>query len=91
VSEASGHDLVRQIIVKHGRDRYPTVELAALKVMEELGELVQELLRASAVSDPVRKEYGDVGLALYGLGNILGLDLEAEMRTVVEQETRRFT
>lgn len=90
---ASGHDLVREIIVKHGTDRYPSVELAAMKVAEELGELMAELLRGLHEPMPsagARKEYADVGLALYGLGNVLGLDLETEMRAVVDGETRTF-
>jgi NTP pyrophosphatase (non-canonical NTP hydrolase) len=89
----SGHELIREIIAKHRADRYPTVELAAMKVAEELGELMAELLRGLYVpmpSDGTRKEYADVGLALYGLGNVLGLDLDEEMRRVAENETRRF-
>lgn len=86
----NGHDLVRRIIAKHGKDRYPTPEPALLKLVEELGELVQEYLRPDCDMARVRKEYGDVGLALYGLGNVLGLNLEDEMCEVVENETRRF-
>ncbi len=86
----SGHELVREIIAKHGVDRYPAAPLAVLKVMEELGELVAEILKAGADPERIRKEYADTGLALYGLGNVLGLNLETEMRAVVDGETRRF-
>lgn len=89
----SGHELIREIIAKHGRDRYPTAELILLKLTEELGELVQAHLRWHAVTGDltrVRKEYADVGLVLYGLGNKLGLDLEEEMAKVVAGETRKF-
>ena len=95
----NGHELAREIIAKHGADRYPTPELALLKLMEELGELTSALLehiRHNGSTDwadtcpEVCKEYGDVGLTLHGLGNLLGLDLVNEMRKVVENETRRF-
>lgn len=85
----SGHELVREIIAKHGIDRYSSSTAAFIKFIEETGELAAELLRSSN-SPEVRKEYGDVGLALYGLGDKLGLDLEACMKAVVDGETRRF-
>lgn len=85
---ASGHDLVREIIAKHGVDRYPTVELIMMKLTEELGELARELLRGDG--EAARKEYGDVGLTLHALGNRLGYNLDAEMFAVVDGETRRF-
>jgi NTP pyrophosphatase (non-canonical NTP hydrolase) len=87
---STGHELAREIIAKHGKDRYPDAGLALLKVMEELGELVQAYLRGDN-SEHVRKEYGDVGIALYALGDRLGLNLDDEMHLVVSNETRRFT
>lgn len=87
----NGHDLAREIIAKHGVDRYPTAVLNMLKLVEELGELAGELLAGGgSSSDAVRKEYADVGLSLYALGDKLGLNLEAEMTAVVDGETRRF-
>jgi NTP pyrophosphatase (non-canonical NTP hydrolase) len=95
----NGHDLAREIIAKHGIDRYPEVPLVMMKLMEELGELSSALLehkRHNGGMDwadtcpEVRKEYADVGLTLHALGNLLGLDLTFEMQRVVEQETRRF-
>lgn len=85
----SGHDLATEIIAKHGVDRYPTAELQALKVIGELGELAEAILK-SHPADAVAKEYGDVGLALYALGGKLGLDLDECMRHVVATETRTF-
>jgi len=86
----SGHDLAVAIIAKHGVDRYPTAELNALKVVGELGELVEAILKGHPVT-AVAKEYGDVGLALYALGDKLGLNLDECMRHVVATETRTFT
>jgi NTP pyrophosphatase (non-canonical NTP hydrolase) len=86
----SGHDLVREIIAKHGVDRYPDTQLILLKLMEEIGELARAYLRESPVGEDFRKEYADVGLTLYALGNWLGLDLIEEMQRVVDNETRRF-
>lgn len=100
----NGHDLAREIIGKHGRDRYPTPELAALKLCAEVGELASELLRNRDYGDPenrgpeaaawaakVRKELGDVGLTLYALANQLEISLEPAMEDVVNGETRTFS
>lgn len=102
----NGHELARQIIAKHGTDRYPTVPLQALKALEELGELAGAILKAadwSMLTGPdgpyrlteealakIRKEYGDAGLALFELGNKLGLSLNECMTSVVVDETRTF-
>jgi NTP pyrophosphatase (non-canonical NTP hydrolase) len=105
----SGPDRAREIIAKHGVDRYPTARVALLKLVEEVGELAGAFIddkrgcrneqgrRAPAGSEAwevwrehLRKEYADVGLTLYHLGNVLGLDLETEMQAVVDGETRRF-
>jgi len=85
----NGHELARQIIDKHGIDRYPDKYLQALKVMEEIGELTGELLK-NPDGPGVLKEYADVGLALYALGNKLGIDLDDAMRQVIGGETRTF-
>jgi NTP pyrophosphatase (non-canonical NTP hydrolase) len=100
---ARGHELARDIIAKHGRDRYPTPELAALKLAAEVGELASEILRKydadplavtgaefALLQAKIRKEYGDVGLTLHAVGNLLELDLDAEMDAVVKGETRTF-
>ncbi len=101
----NGHELARSIIAKHGTDRYPAPHLQALKVLEELGELTGEILKAvdwnrtypdgsycvpTEALAKIRKEYGDVGLALYELGNKLGLSLNECMTSVVAGETRTF-
>lgn len=91
----NGHDLIRELICKHGVDRYPDANLNLLKLVEEVGELAAAALEFQ--DDPctenwehLRKEYADAGLVLYGLGNKLGLDLINEMEYVVASETRRF-
>lgn len=85
----AGHGLHREIVAKYGVDRYPTAELCALKLVEELGELVKEILRTEPAEN-LAKEYGDVGLTLYGLGNYLGLSLADAMHDVVSNEERKF-
>jgi NTP pyrophosphatase (non-canonical NTP hydrolase) len=91
---ANGHDLAAQLIEKHGVDRYPSVAENLLKLVEELGELVKEILATDDAGDyqrhAVAKEYADVGLTLHALGSKLGLDLMTEMKAVVEHETRVF-
>lgn len=85
----TGHELARLIIHKHGVDRYPSTELSLLKLVEEIGELTQAILKEKDRVD-IAKEYGDVGLCLYQLGDKLDLDLDEEMREVVAHEIRTF-
>lgn len=85
----TGHDLHRELLNIHGVDRYPSVNETILKTMEELGELIQAILKNKDQLD-VAKEYGDVGLCLFGLGNKLDLDLNECMTDVVAHETRKF-
>jgi len=86
----SGHDLIREIVEKHGKDRYPTIDLSFMKLMEEIGELCQAILKVKSKKD-VMKEYGDIGLSLYNLGDKMGLDLDECMKMVVDEETRKFS
>lgn len=91
----NGHDLARAVIEKHGKDRYPTADLNLLKLVEEVGKLAAAALEFTADSrtenwDHLRKEYGDVGIALHALGDKLGLNLMDEMHDVVMNETRKF-
>lgn len=86
----SGHKLASELIGKHGKDRYPTVELTMMKLVEELGELSSEILSdksAKATAD----EYADVGICLYQLGNKLGLDLIECMKTKISNDHREFS
>jgi NTP pyrophosphatase (non-canonical NTP hydrolase) len=87
-----GHDLAAQILKIHGTDRYPHPNDNALKLGEEVGELMGAILKRAVAGnlDQVRKEYGDVGITLFELGNKLGIDLITCMRKVVENETRTF-
>jgi NTP pyrophosphatase (non-canonical NTP hydrolase) len=91
-----GHELAREIIAKHGVDRYPDANLNLLKLFSEAGELADAALDFAADGsagnwEHLRKEYADAGLTLYALGNKLGLDLFTEMQRVVDNETRRFS
>jgi NTP pyrophosphatase (non-canonical NTP hydrolase) len=91
-----GHDLAREIIRKHGVDRYPSHPSNYKKLLEEVGELGEAIMAAlmsiqnPGRTDAVRKEYADVGISLYALGDKLGLNLIDEMRDVVKNETRSF-
>jgi NTP pyrophosphatase (non-canonical NTP hydrolase) len=94
VPRDTGHVLARQLIAKHGADRYPNAHAQLLKCLEELGELAGAILKRPARGTQgdaaIRKEYADAGLALYALGTKLGLDLITEMAAVVDGETRTF-
>lgn len=93
---STGHYLARQLIAKHGTDRYPDAHAQLLKCLEELGELAGAILKEpyrepeSLARAAICKEYADAGLALYALGTKLGLDLITEMAAVVDGETRTF-
>ena len=96
----SGHELSRAQIAKHGKDRYPTAGAQYSKVLDEAGELGEALIafaggafsltEAEDLSLAVGKELADVGLALYALGDKLGLDLIDAMRDLVSQDSRTF-
>lgn len=90
----NGHDLAKELIHKHGKDRYPTIEAVLLKLVEEIGELVQQFNKrdpeAGIDINKFAKEYADVGLTLYELGNKLYLNLEDEMLTVVNNDNRKY-
>lgn len=86
----NGHDLAKELIRKHGVDRYPTVELSLLKLTEEIGELVQAWLKPDKDINDFAKEYADVGLALHELGNKTYLNLLDEMLTMVNNDNRKF-
>jgi NTP pyrophosphatase (non-canonical NTP hydrolase) len=101
----TGHELARRLIAKHGTDRYPETTTQALKVAAEVGELADAILKHQTMHDHcshagswgawaqcphVLKEYADAGLALYALGDKLGIDLDEAMRRVVDGETRVF-
>jgi hypothetical protein len=96
VPSDTGHVLARQLIAKHGVDRYPDVMSQLIKAVEELGELAGAILKepyrepADLARAAIAKEYADAGLALYALGDKLGLDLITEMGAVTEGETRTF-
>jgi hypothetical protein len=44
-----GHQLAREQIARHGKDRYPTVGAQYSKVLDELGELGEALMSRLAV------------------------------------------
>lgn len=92
---SEGHDLSRQQIAKHGKDRYPTASAQYSKVLDEAGELGEALMQWYGSSGidvtALKREYADVGLALFALGDKLGLDLIECMRELVQGDERKFT
>lgn len=95
VLASDGHELAKRQIAKHGKDRYPNPVLQLYKVLDELRELCVELEKSRCsyvvrATQTVRSEYADVGLALYELGNKLGIDLIDEMLRLVEADERDF-
>ncbi len=80
-------ELVSELIAKHGKDRYPTIELAALKLVEELGELTGSILKGH-VPDKKRKELGDVAISLYALAMKMGYEVEDCVLEVVTGDDR---
>jgi hypothetical protein len=94
---AYGHEIARQQIAGHGKDRYPTGWRQVCKVRSELRELTDEMRKAGfgakdgQVNSRIKAEYADVGLSLYELGNKLGIDLIDCMRDLVAADTRSFS
>jgi hypothetical protein len=96
----SGHTLAAVQIRKHGKDRYPSPGYQSRKVIEEAIELLcairehgrfHDILCPSLAQCPnIRREYADTGLALFELGNKLGLDLIECMTELVNADERTF-
>lgn len=82
----TNHELVRALIQQHGVDRYPTVQLNVMKVMEELGELVRNFLRGLPMVD----ELADVAISLYAIADKLDIDLDAAIEQKVISDHRVF-
>lgn len=99
---SEGHILSRLQIARHGRDRYPTAKAQAEKAVVEAAELlgaISEHENGRCLLGPVHKlsqcrrvrdEYADAGLALYALGEKLGLDLIEAMAALVDGDHRSF-
>ena len=101
---SEGHELSRRQIAKHGRDRYPAAKGQAEKALAEMAELIGAISEHHrldfndiegdhhplAQCPLVRGEFADAGLALYALGDKLGLDLVDVMAALVEVDHRDF-
>src|SRR5262249_54512815 len=94
-----GHVLAGAQIARHGKDRYPTVLQQMHKVMDEAAELLGALVEHAEIHGAsgdyltcshIKLEFADVGLALYELGNKLGLDLIYSMADLVDGDRRDF-
>lgn len=81
---------------KHGRDRYPTPSAQLLKIVEEVGELTKAHFKMCKddwkPSDfaNLKAEMADVALALYNFADKFAVDLDHEIESKVEQDTRKF-
>lgn len=87
----------RKQVQKHGADRYPTVELQMLKLGEEFGELAKAMhryltgrTRVGTGTQEIRDEMADVALALAGLANKYGIDLDHAIKSKVDRDNRNF-
>jgi NTP pyrophosphatase (non-canonical NTP hydrolase) len=65
-------------IAAHGVDRYPTVQLNLIKLMSEVGELADEILK-NGPRERVLAELSDVALCLGALANKLKVDNLTEL------------
>jgi NTP pyrophosphatase (non-canonical NTP hydrolase) len=81
-------ELAAEQIRKHGLDRYPTSQSQMLKLVEEVGELAEEINKGRM--DRARCEAADVALALYNLAVKCDFDLDEAIREVVTQDKRKF-
>lgn len=85
-------DLARHQLARHGVDRYNTIERQYVKLVTEVGELGDELLRPGEYDrERLRAEVADVALCLYHLTAKLGFDLDDAMFELVTSDERRFT
>lgn len=86
------HELARRQLERHGVDRYPTIERQFVKLVTEVGELGDEVLRTADTYDVsrVRAEAADVAICLYHLAAKLGFDLDDAVLELVTADERRF-
>lgn len=83
----------RRQIAMHGIDRYPTVEMQFIKLVEEAGELGKEINKRGKQGGKVEDlvgELADTALALYNLADKLGFDLDEAIRRKVQTDQRKF-
>jgi NTP pyrophosphatase (non-canonical NTP hydrolase) len=87
----SNADLARRQLARHGVDRYPLVNEQYVKLVTEVGELGDELLRVGGYDvDRLRVEAADVAISLYHLCAKLGVDLDDAILELVTRDERRF-
>lgn len=87
----SNHELATRQLARHGRDRYLTPERQFVKLVTEVGELGDELLRPGEYDhDRLRAEAADVAICLYHLAAKLGFDLDEALLDLVSRDERRF-
>lgn len=84
-------ELARLQLERHGVDRYRSVERQYVKLVTEVGELGDELLRPGEYDhDRLRAEAADVAVCLYHLAAKLGFDLDDAIFELVTSDERRF-
>lgn len=94
-------ELAAEQIRKHGKDRYPTIPMQFNKLVEEVGELAKEVNKAYVAYTSgievfdvnrtnLKGEAADCALALYNLAAKCGFDLDSAIRTVVDEDVRKF-
>lgn len=94
-----GHLLSRAQIRKHGRDRFPTPATQMKHLAGEIAELAIEVgaLSTAHAADfdkvwaAIKREYADVGLSYYALGDKLGIDADTAMAELVRGDERDFS
>jgi NTP pyrophosphatase (non-canonical NTP hydrolase) len=82
--------MARAQLARHGVDRYPTIARQFMKLVTEVGELGDELLRSERDDVLVRAEAADVAISLYHLCAKLGFDLDDAVFELVTRDERRF-
>ena len=94
-SQSEAHRIARQIIERHGVDRYPSLPFQVLKLVAEVGELAEAVLTGSWEAS--RRELGQVGVTLHLVADKLGqlehehgpVDVLDAMRDAVELDPRK--
>lgn len=86
-------------ILKHGVDRYPSMERQTLKLVSEVGELSDAILKwrtgssvktSAELREDVVAELCDVALSLGALANKLDVNLDKAVSSLVALDERRF-
>lgn len=84
------HELAEYQLRKHQRDRYPGRVRQFIKLVDEIGELAEQINKDHDPGEPLKNELADVALSLFTLAAKCGVNLNSAVYELVMQDDRVF-